>query len=79
MHEELRFNLMNFSDSIAAILAVILGSVIQAISGVGGGFIIVPLLAWIDLSLVPGPVVFGSIARWPKPVWYSCNRAQPDH
>lgn len=53
---------MNLIESIAAVLAVILGSVVQAISGVGGGFIIVPLLAWIDLSLVPGPVVFGSIA-----------------
>jgi len=66
---KLRFDLMNLIESIAAVLAVILGSVVQAISGVGGGFIIVPLLAWIDLSLVPGPVVFGSIALSTIMVW----------
>jgi len=47
---------------VAATLAVATGSILQAASGVGAGFIIVPMLALIDLSLVPGPVVFGSLA-----------------
>ncbi len=53
---------MALTDFIAATLAVIAGSVVQVASGVGGGFIIVPLLAWIDLSLVPAPLVFASLS-----------------
>jgi len=49
-------------EFIAATLAVIVGSVIQVTSGVGGGFVIVPLLAWIDLSLVPAPLIFASLS-----------------
>jgi len=49
-------------EFIAATLAVIAGSVVQVASGVGGGFIIVPLLAWIDLSLIPAPLVFASLS-----------------
>lgn len=41
---------------------MVLGSIVQVISGVGGGFIIVPLLAWIDLSLLPAPLVFASLS-----------------
>ena len=61
---------MNTTDLLAAILAVALGSIVQAISGVGGGFIAVPLLAWIDLSLVPGPVVLGSISLSTIMAWH---------
>jgi uncharacterized membrane protein YfcA len=53
---------MGPAEFAAATLAVIAGSVIQVASGVGGGFIIVPLLAWIDLGLVPGPLVFASLS-----------------
>ncbi|MGI9309348.1 MAG: TSUP family transporter [Gammaproteobacteria bacterium] len=45
-----------------AIAAVILGSVVQTLSGVGGGFIIVPLLALIDLAWIPGSLVLSSMS-----------------
>jgi len=44
------------------VLAVALGAIVQGISGIGGGFIIVPLLAMIDVSFLPGPLVFGSLS-----------------
>lgn len=50
------------TEFIAATLAVALGSIVQAASGVGAGFIMAPLLALIDLSLVPGPLIFGSLS-----------------
>jgi len=53
---------MTIVELLAATVAVVLGSIVQVISGVGGGFIIVPLLAWINLSLVPAPIVFASLA-----------------
>ncbi|MFB3079920.1 MAG: TSUP family transporter [Lysobacterales bacterium] len=53
---------MGFEEFAAATLVVAVGSVVQAISGVGAGFLIVPLLAWIDVSLIPGPVVLGSMS-----------------
>lgn len=40
---------------------VCLGSVLQASTGFGVGLIIVPLLALVDLSFIPGPIIFGSI------------------
>lgn len=54
---------------LAATLAVAAGSVVQAFSGVGAGFIIVPLLALIDVSLIPAPVVLGSIALSSLMAW----------
>lgn len=45
-----------------AVLAVALGATVQGVSGVGGGFIIVPLLAMINVSFLPGPLVFGSLS-----------------
>lgn len=53
---------MSTIDIALATLAVVVGSVVQVASGVGGGFIIVPLLAWIDLRFVPAPLVFASLA-----------------
>jgi uncharacterized membrane protein YfcA len=35
---------------------------VQGVSGVGGGFIMVPLLAMINLSFLPGPLIFGSLS-----------------
>jgi len=49
-------------EFLAATLAVIAGSIVQVASGVGGGFIIVPLLAWIDIGLVPAPLLFASLS-----------------
>jgi uncharacterized membrane protein YfcA len=43
-----------------AVIAV--GAVLQAATGMGTGILIVPLLALIDLSLVPGPAVMASMA-----------------
>jgi uncharacterized membrane protein YfcA len=45
-----------------ASLVVVLGAVIQGVSGVGGGFIMVPLLALIDLRLLPGALIFSSLS-----------------
>lgn len=53
---------MTLSTFIASTLAIIAGSVIQVVTGVGGGFIAVPVLAWLDLSLVPAPLVFASLS-----------------
>lgn len=49
--------------------AVIAGSIVQRASGVGGGFIIVPLLAMIDVAYVPGPLVFATIALSTLMAW----------
>ena len=38
------------------------GAVLQAATGMGTGILIVPLLALIDLALVPGPAVMASMA-----------------
>ena len=49
--------------SLAAATAVIaVGAVLQAATGMGTGILIVPLLALIDLNLVPGPAVLASMA-----------------
>ncbi len=44
-----------------AVAAIAAGSVVQRISGVGGGFIAVPVVAMIDVGFVPGPLVLASI------------------
>jgi uncharacterized protein len=49
--------------SLATATGVIaIGAVLQAATGMGTGILIVPLLALIDLSLVPGPAVVASMA-----------------
>ena len=53
---------MSLSDLVLATLAITLGSVVQAASGVGAGFLMVPLLAFVNLSLVPGPMIFASLS-----------------
>ena len=45
-----------------ACAAITLGATLQAASGLGAGLIIVPLLALIDTHLVPGPMIFASMA-----------------
>ena len=49
-------------DLLLAAGAIVAGSVVQRASGVGGGFIIVPMLAMIDVAFVPGPMVLATIA-----------------
>lgn len=43
-------------------LIVCFGSILQASTGFGVGLVIVPLLALVDISYVPGPLIFGSMA-----------------
>jgi uncharacterized membrane protein YfcA len=50
------------ADLALAVMAVALGSIIQGVSGVGGGFIMVPLLAMINMKYLPGPLIFGSLS-----------------
>lgn len=49
-------------DLLGATAAVLLGAVVQAATGLGGGLLVVPLLALVSLELVPGPVIFASLA-----------------
>ena len=53
---------MTLIEFVAATLAVLLGSVVQVASGIGGGFVIVPLLALVDLNLIPAPLIFASLS-----------------
>lgn len=53
---------MELTEFAAATATVVLGSLVQVTTGVGAGFIMVPLLALIDLSLVPAPLIFGSMS-----------------
>ena len=53
---------MTIIEFVAATLAVLLGSVVQVTSGIGGGFVIVPLLALVDLNLIPAPLIFASLS-----------------
>ncbi|WP_421869672.1 sulfite exporter TauE/SafE family protein [Motiliproteus sp.] len=45
-----------------ATLSVASGALLQAATGLGAGLIVVPLLAMLSLSLVPGPMIFASLA-----------------
>ena len=45
---------------ILATLAICLGAVLQAATGLGAGMVSFPLLALISLKLVPGPLIFAS-------------------
>jgi uncharacterized membrane protein YfcA len=45
----------------AANVAVMLGAILQASTGLGAGLIIVPLLALVSLIFVPGPLVLASM------------------
>jgi len=60
---------VEFSDFFAAMLAVALGSVVQTLTGVGGGFLVVPVLAFIDMSLLPAPMVMASMSLSSIMMW----------
>jgi uncharacterized membrane protein YfcA len=49
-------------DWLLASLVIALGALVQGLSGVGGGFLMVPLLALIDLRLLPGALIFASLS-----------------
>ena len=51
-----------FPELAMATTVIVVGAVLQAATGMGTGILIVPLLALIDLSLVPGPAVVVSMA-----------------
>lgn len=53
---------LSWPELLLAVAAVALASVVQGMSGVGGGFIAVPLLALIDIRLLPGPLIFASLS-----------------
>jgi uncharacterized membrane protein YfcA len=53
---------MSIFETLLAILAVLLGALVQGVTGVGAGFVSVPGLALIDPTLIPGPLIFGSLA-----------------
>ena len=60
---------MFFIEFVLAAAAIVTGSVLQRITGVGGGFVFVPLLAIINVNFVPGPVVFATIALSTLMAW----------
>jgi len=53
---------MEWIDFIYAALAICGGAVIQTLTGVGTGFLVVPIIALIDMELLPGPMVMASMA-----------------
>ena len=61
---------MGITEWLLASLVVVLGAVIQGVSGVGGGFIMVPLLAFIDLRLLPGALIFSSLSISGLMTWF---------
>lgn len=60
---------MLWTEFLLAAAAIAAGSVLQRVTGVGGGFIFVPLLAIINVNFVPGPVVFATIALSALMAW----------
>jgi hypothetical protein len=55
----MEWTLFNF---LICTLFVASGSLMQAVTGLGGGLIIVPLLATISYDLIPGPIMFASMS-----------------
>ncbi len=54
---------------VAANLAVMLGAILQATTGLGAGLIIVPLIALVTVDFVPGPIVLASMALSTLMAW----------
>ncbi len=53
---------MAWIDFIYAALAIFAGSIVQTLTGVGTGFLMVPVIALIDMALLPGPMVMASMS-----------------
>lgn len=49
------------ASALLAILCVSLGSILQAVTGLGGGLLVVPLLGIISIELIPAPMIFASL------------------
>ncbi len=60
------FTLANLAVATAVITV---GSVLQASTGLGSGLITVPLLALISVELIPGPLIFASLALSTLMAW----------
>lgn len=60
---------MTPTQIVTANIAVMLGAILQASTGLGSGLIVVPLLALVSLTFVPGPVVLASMALSTLMAW----------
>lgn len=63
------YSLLSPDQWLAANAVILFGAILQAATGLGSGLVIVPLLALIDPRLVPGPVIFASIALTGLMAW----------
>jgi uncharacterized protein len=60
---------LSIANLVAAAAVITLGSILQASTGLGSGLITVPLLALISLELIPGPLIFASLALSSLMAW----------
>jgi len=56
-------------DLLLAIVVIAAGAVVQGVSGVGGGFIMVPFIAMIDMRLLPGAFIFSTLSLSSTMAW----------
>jgi uncharacterized protein len=61
--------IITFGDLAAITCVITLGAILQASTGLGAGLVIVPPLGLINLELVPGPVIFASLALSSLMAW----------
>jgi len=61
--------LMDWPALALAALAIAAGSAVQRASGVGTGFLVVPVLALIDTGYLPGPLVLATVALSSLMAW----------
>jgi uncharacterized membrane protein YfcA len=53
---------MAWLDFLYAALVICAGAVLQTLTGVGTGFLVIPVIALIDMALLPGPMVMASMS-----------------
>lgn len=63
----------NLSVFILSTFFVMLGSLLQAVTGLGSGLIIVPLLATISIELIPAPMIMASLSLSSLMAWRGKN------
>ena len=68
--------MVGVDELLLATLVVASGGLIQGISGVGSGFIMVPLLAIIDFRFLPGALIFGSLSISGLMAWLDRSHIQ---
>ncbi len=49
------------TEFLVSSLIITLGATLQAATGLGAGLVVVPMLALVNVELVPGPVIFASL------------------